>query len=89
MLEQAAARGEAPDRAPLEAAAAELTRRREEFGVLVSPAARDLDVARAELRETRTALSFATRARMKDPKFWRFALPQCDHIFAGFRSCAM
>jgi len=33
--------------------------------------------------------SFATRARMKDPKFRRFALPQSDHIFAGFRSCAM
>ena len=32
--------------------------------------------------------SFATRQRMKNPKFRNFELPHCDHIFAGFRSCA-
>ena len=32
--------------------------------------------------------SFATRERMKSPKFRNFELPQCDHIFVGFRSCA-
>ncbi|WP_325459943.1 hypothetical protein [Phenylobacterium sp.] len=50
---EAAATGAAPDRAPLERAAAELSRRREEIGVLVSPTARDLDATRAELRELR------------------------------------
>ena len=33
--------------------------------------------------------SFATRGRMKNPKFRNFALPRSDHIFVGFRSCAM
>lgn len=33
--------------------------------------------------------SFATRARMKNPKFRRFALPACDEAFVGFRSCAL
>lgn len=33
--------------------------------------------------------SFATRARMKHPKFRRFALPACDEAFVGFRSCAL
>lgn len=32
--------------------------------------------------------SFATRERVKSAKFRNFALPQCDHIFVGFRSCA-
>ena len=32
--------------------------------------------------------SFATRARMKHPKFRGFALPSRDDIFVGFRSCA-
>ena len=32
--------------------------------------------------------SFATRQRMKNPRFRTFELPHCDHIFAGFRSCA-
>lgn len=32
--------------------------------------------------------SFATRGRMKSPKFRRFEMPHTDHIFAGFRSCA-
>ncbi len=33
--------------------------------------------------------SFATRARMKSPKFRNFALPQRDDLFCGFRSCAL
>ena len=33
--------------------------------------------------------SFATRARMKNPKFRGFALPDRDDMFCGFRSCAM
>ena len=32
--------------------------------------------------------SFATRERMKNPKFRFFLPPDCDHVFAGFRSCA-
>ncbi|MET0271861.1 MAG: hypothetical protein ABW360_02615 [Phenylobacterium sp.] len=50
---QAAARGEAPDRAPLDLAARDLARRRDEVGVLVSPVTRDLDQVRAELHEVR------------------------------------
>ena len=33
--------------------------------------------------------SFATRARMKHPKFRHFALPGQDDIFVGFRSCSL
>ena len=33
--------------------------------------------------------SFATRARMKNPKFRNFALPGKDDIFVGFRSCSL
>jgi gamma-glutamyl hercynylcysteine S-oxide synthase len=33
--------------------------------------------------------SFATRARMKNPKFRGFALPDRDEMFCGFRSCAL
>lgn len=33
--------------------------------------------------------SFASRARMKSPKFRYFSEPQCDHMFVGFRSCAL
>ncbi|WP_395673847.1 sulfotransferase family protein [Phenylobacterium sp.] len=54
---EAAAAGEAPDRGPLEAAGAELERRRREVGVLVSPTSRDLDAVRSELREVRDALA--------------------------------
>ena len=32
--------------------------------------------------------SFATRERMKNPVFRYFLPPHCDHVFAGFRSCA-
>ncbi len=33
--------------------------------------------------------SFATRARMKSPRFRAFALPGRDDLFTGFRSCAV
>lgn len=33
--------------------------------------------------------SFATRERMKHPRFRQFQLPQADLLFAGFRSCAV
>ena len=33
--------------------------------------------------------SFATRARMKHPKYRNFYLPHRDDIFSGFRSCAV
>ena len=33
--------------------------------------------------------SFATRARMKHPKYRNYFLPHRDDIFAGFRSCAL
>ncbi len=33
--------------------------------------------------------SFATRARMKYPKYRNYYLPQRDDIFVGFRSCAV
>ena len=33
--------------------------------------------------------SFATRARMKHPKYRNFYLPDRDDIFCGFRSCAL
>ena len=33
--------------------------------------------------------SFATRARMKHPKYRNFYLPARDDIFVGFRSCAL
>jgi hypothetical protein len=53
---EAAAAGEAPDPAPLAQATAELARRRDEVGVLVSPVTRDLDVLRAEVLELRGQL---------------------------------
>ena len=33
--------------------------------------------------------SFATRARMKSPKFRNFYLPERDDVFCGFRSCSI
>ena len=33
--------------------------------------------------------SFATRARMKNPKYRNFYLPERDDVFCGFRSCAL
>ena len=61
---EAAAAGDAPDTAPLQEAAAELERRREEVGVLVSPTTRDLDATRSELLETQRLLE-AERAQAR------------------------
>jgi hypothetical protein len=48
---EAAARGEAPDRAPLEAATAELARRGAEFGLFVSPVCSALAATRRRLAD--------------------------------------
>ena len=56
---EAKAAGGDPDRAPLDQAAAELARRNREFGMLVSPAARDLAATRAELLDARQQLTGA------------------------------
>jgi len=50
---EAASTGPAPTARALDKAAAELARRAEEIGMLVSPATRDLDAARAELLDLR------------------------------------
>lgn len=55
---EAAARGAAPDPAPLQAAAQALAERREQVGALVSPVTRDLDAARAALLDARQRLAF-------------------------------
>jgi hypothetical protein len=59
---QAASTGAAPNSTPgpaaLDKAARELARRARDIGVLVSPAARDLDEARAELVDLRQRLDF-------------------------------
>ena len=52
----ATAAGDRPNRRALDEAAAELARREHEFGVLVSPAARDLAGTRADLLATRQQL---------------------------------
>jgi hypothetical protein len=71
---KAAATGLAPDRRPLEAATADLTARRAEYGPLISPATRDLDIARAareELAHTRRELEEGWRA---DVRGWEIKL---------------
>jgi hypothetical protein len=55
---EAAAAGKAPTSAALDKAARELAKRGQDIGVLVSPATRDLDVARAELLDLRQKLAF-------------------------------
>jgi hypothetical protein len=55
---EAAATGAAPGPAALDKAAKELARRGQDIGVLVSPATRDLDEARAELVELRQRLAY-------------------------------
>lgn len=53
---EAAAAGQRPDPRPLAEATAELARRRDEVGPLVSPVTRDLDELRAEVLELRARL---------------------------------
>jgi hypothetical protein len=55
---EAAATGVAPGPAALDKAGRDLARRGQDIGVLVSPAARDLDEARAELVDLRQRLGF-------------------------------
>ena len=55
---EAAAAGKAPGHAALDKAAKDLGRRAQDIGVLVSPATRDLDEARADLVELRQRLEF-------------------------------
>ena len=55
---EAASTGPAPDAGALDGAAADLARRRQDVGVLVSPVTRDLDAARAELLDLRQRLTF-------------------------------
>jgi hypothetical protein len=63
---QAAAADRAPDLVALEAAGAALAARGREVGPLVSPAARDLDVLRSELREARARLEVEAAERRQE-----------------------
>jgi hypothetical protein len=63
---QAAAADRAPDPAVLDAAGAALAERGRDVGALVSPAARDLDVLRSELREARAKLEIEAAERRQE-----------------------
>ncbi|WP_309091528.1 hypothetical protein [Phenylobacterium sp.] len=80
---EAAARDEAPSREPLEAAAAVLERRSAEVGPLISPAARDLDIARAELLEARAKVAVLEETLVRDREVleegWRSTIQRLDH----------
>jgi len=58
---EAAARGEAPPSEALEPATAELLRRRDEIGMLVSPLSRDLDVARLQIGDLQRRIEIERR----------------------------
>ena len=62
---EAASTGAAPSHVALDRAAKELDRRARDIGVLVSPATRDLDEARAELVELRQKLAFEEGQRQR------------------------
>ena len=64
----AAARGPAPDRKPLEAAAALIAGMKAQMGAFVSPVTRALDIAKAELSDVRRAYGqeAAARAHLED-----------------------
>ena len=62
---EAASTGAAPGPAALDKAARELAKRGQDIGVLVSPAARDLDEARAELVEVRQKLAYEEGQRQR------------------------
>jgi hypothetical protein len=63
---QAAAADRVPAPAALDAASAALAQRGREVGPLVSPAARDLDVLRSELREARARLEIEAAERRQE-----------------------
>jgi hypothetical protein len=82
---EAKAAGGDPDRALLDRAAAELGRRQAEFGMLVTPATRELDAARAELLDARQRLAYepelrAAVARLEDG--WRADLHRIQSALA-------
>ncbi len=62
---EAASTGAAPGPAALDKAAKELARRGQDIGVLVSPATRDLDEARAELVDLRQKLAYEEGQRQR------------------------
>jgi hypothetical protein len=62
---EAAATGAAPPPAALDKSATELARRARDIGVLVSPATRDLDEARAELVELRQRLAYEEGQKLR------------------------
>ncbi|HLZ74973.1 hypothetical protein [Phenylobacterium sp.] len=62
---ETASAGAAPGPAPLDKAARELAKRGQDIGVLVSPATRDLDAARAELLEVRQRLAYEEGQRQR------------------------
>jgi hypothetical protein len=90
----AMAAGGDPDRRGLDEAAAKLARRAREIGMLVSPAARDLAAARAELLEMRHRLGVAeafaqelrtdmARERQALEDGWRAAARRLDQAMAA------
>jgi hypothetical protein len=92
----AKAAGGDPSRAQLDAAAARLAERQAEIGVLVSPAARDLAAARAELLEAQRGLEVAKRleaelrtemARQREAleSGWRAASVRLDLAYQALR----
>jgi len=80
---EAAARDEAPPREALDAAADELQRRAAEMGPLISPTARDLDVARAERLEARAKVQVLEETLVRDREVleegWRSTIQRLDH----------
>lgn len=78
-----AAAGETPDRAPLAAAAAELARRQAEFGVLVSPVTRDLDVARIELEDLQRRIEIEARWAADREQDLRNVAAAREHQYRG------
>ncbi|MCR5876515.1 hypothetical protein LRS10_21640 [Phenylobacterium sp. J426] len=79
---EAAARDEAPSSAVLDEAAEEMSRRAAEMGPLVSPAARDLDAARSELRDAKAKVAVLedtlTRDRELLEEGWRSTIQRLD-----------
>ena len=50
---------------------------------------RDYSAAAFGTHKVLRGASFATRGRMRSAKFRGFARPEADHLFCGFRSCAL
>ena len=82
---EAAARDEAPDDAALRQAADELTARRADVGVLVSPAARDLDAARVELVELRAHQDFERGQAAEAAEILKQEIARLQHQLSELR----